>query len=98
MRVAIPHTLGREEVRRRLHTRSGEVAGLIPGGLAKVTTDWPGEDRMHMGLTAMGHTIDARVDVEDTAMVITIDLPESLSFLRGIVEHTVREKGTKLLK
>ncbi|MDE2562143.1 MAG: polyhydroxyalkanoic acid system family protein [Sphingomonadales bacterium] len=98
MRVAIPHTLGREEVRRRLRARSGEVAGFIPGGLATVTTDWPDEDRMHMGLSAMGHTVNAHVDVEDAAMVITLDLPDSLSFVRGMVEAAVREKGTKLLR
>lgn len=97
MRVAIPHNLGREEVRRRLHARSGEIAGLIPGGLGSVSTEWQGEDRMAMVFSAMGHSIDASVDVEDAAMVVTIDLPASLSFLRGVVEAAVNEKGTKLL-
>lgn len=97
MRVAIPHSLGREEVRRRLHARSGDIAGLIPGGLGSVTTNWQGEDRMTMVFAAMGHSIDASVDVEDAAMVVTIDLPGSLSFLRGTVEAAVTAKGTKLL-
>ena len=35
MRVAIPHGLGREEVRRRMHARVGELAGFIPGGMAR---------------------------------------------------------------
>lgn len=98
MRVAIPHNLGREEVRRRLHARSDDIAGLIPGGLGDVQTRWSGEDRMNLALSSMGHTIDVGVDVEDEAMVVTIELPASLSFVRGIVEATVREKGTKLLK
>ena len=98
MRVAIPHSLPREEVRRRLHERAHEITGFIPGGIAEVATDWPGDDRMHMALSALGQTVDAQVDIEDAAMVVTIDLPPSLSFVRGMVESTVREKGTKLLK
>jgi len=98
MRVAIPHTLGRDEVRRRLHARSGEIAGLLPGGIGDVQTGWKGEDHMDIAMSSMGHTIDVGVDVEDTAMVVTIDLPGSLSFLRGMVESAVRDKGTKLLK
>jgi hypothetical protein len=36
MRVAIPHSLDKAEVRRRLSTRTGELAGHIPGGFAEV--------------------------------------------------------------
>ena len=36
MRVPIPHTLGKDEVKRRLRERSGEMAGLFPGGKADV--------------------------------------------------------------
>lgn len=43
MRVPIPHDLPREEVRRRLSSRSHEIARFIPGGMAQVTTDWPNE-------------------------------------------------------
>lgn len=37
MRIPIPHKLGRAEARQRLHSRSGEIAGLMPGGMADVT-------------------------------------------------------------
>ena len=35
MEVAIPHNLGREEVRNRLRTRSHTLADGIPGGMAR---------------------------------------------------------------
>ena len=44
MRVALPHDLGRDEVRRRLKERSHEIAGYLPGGMANVETDWVGDD------------------------------------------------------
>ena len=50
MRVPIAHDLPKEEVRRRLRERSHEIANFVPGGMAEVTTGWPGEDRMTLGL------------------------------------------------
>ena len=38
MRVPISHSLGKEEVRRRLQSHSHEIAQYIPGGMADVTT------------------------------------------------------------
>ena len=59
MQVAIPHDLGREEVRRRLKSRSHELAGAIPGGMAEVQTDWPNQDRMNMSIQAVGQALTA---------------------------------------
>lgn len=53
MRVALPHDLGREEVRRRLNDRSHEIVDYIPGGMADVEMDWVEEDRMALHITAM---------------------------------------------
>ena len=41
MRVALPHTLGKDEVRRRMHRHADEIGGFFPAGLARVTTGWP---------------------------------------------------------
>lgn len=97
MRVAIPHSLGREEARRRLRERSHEIADHIPGGMAQVTTNWTGEDRLHLAVGAMGHTVDADVDVEENQVIFQVTLPPSLGFFRPIIEAAVRSKGTKLL-
>ena len=41
MRVPLSHDLGKDEVRRRLQSRSHEIGQYVPGGLADVTTSWP---------------------------------------------------------
>ena len=41
MRVTLPHTLGKEEVRRRMHKHADEIGSFFPAGLARVTTGWP---------------------------------------------------------
>ena len=54
MRVHLPHDLGKEEVRKRMHERSHEIAGYFPAGMATIETSWPDEDQMDLLVTAVG--------------------------------------------
>ncbi len=98
MRVPISHKLGKAEVKRRLRERSGELAGLFPGGKADVAITWPLEDRMALQVSAMGQTVNAHVDVLDDGVVFEIDLPAALSFFAPMVRSVVEEKTQKLLR
>lgn len=98
MRVAVPHSLPREEVRRRLTERQDEIAGFVPGGLADVETSWASEDRMVMTIRAMGQELTGNVDIEDGAVVFVIDLPPALSFVEPMISGALEENGRKLLK
>ena len=97
MEIAIPHQLGREEVRRRLHASSHEIADAIPGGMADVQTNWPSEDRMGMSINAMGQMMSGHIDIEDSQVVFHMEMPPALSFLKPIVEGAIRQGGQKLL-
>ncbi|WP_296674673.1 polyhydroxyalkanoic acid system family protein [Novosphingobium sp.] len=97
MRVPISHTLEKEEVRRRLHARSGEIANFIPGGMADVTTGWPNEDTLALTVSAMGKTINGTVEIEDGQVVFNVDFPPALAFVEGMVRGQVEAKGRKLL-
>ena len=97
MRIAIPHKLGKAEVHRRLDSRTGEIAGFIPGGLAQVESDWIEDDHLAIGITAMGQFIPCDVHVEDAQMVVEIDLPTQLGFVKGAIEKGVRQTGMKML-
>lgn len=97
MRVAIPHKLPREEVRRRLKGRAHEIADFIPGGMADVTTRWPNEDRMDISVAAMGQSIDSMVEIEETELVFTVNLPPALSFIEPMIKGAIASKGQKLL-
>lgn len=97
MEVAIPHQLGREEVRRRLRENSHRMADGIPGGMAEVTTSWPSEDRMDMAIAAMGQALVGHIAIDDAQVVLNVDLPPSLGFLKPIVEGAVRQQGQQLL-
>lgn len=97
MRVAIPHQLGKDEVRRRLQSSSHKIADHIPGGMAQVTTSWPSEERMTMQIAAMGQNLTGAVEIEAEQVVFQFDLPPALAFIEPMIEGAIRKQGQKLL-
>jgi hypothetical protein len=97
MRVAIPHDLPREEVSKRLKERSHEIADHIPGGMAKVTTGWLGDDQMSINVNAMGNDLAGMVNIEDSQIVFEIALPMALSFVEPIISGAIKQQGQKML-
>ncbi len=98
MRVPIPHNLGKDEVRRRLQSRSHEIGQFVPGGMADVVTSWPDEDRMELSVKAMGQGIDGCVIIEEAQVVFEIELPPALSFVEPMVAAAIRKQGHKLIE
>ena len=98
MRIALPHDLGKEEVRRRLRERSHEIADYVPGGLANVETQWRGDDVMQIDVKAMGQGITGDIEVFDDQVVFQIELPAALSFVRPMIENAIRSNATKMLE
>jgi len=97
MRLTIPHTLSAEEVRHRLRSRTHELADHIPGGMAEVSANWPNEDRMLLGVTAMGQQVHGQIDIEPGQIVLDLALPAALSFLEPMISGAIRKQGQKLL-
>jgi hypothetical protein len=97
MQVAIPHQLGKDEVRQRLQTNSHKIGEGVPGGMAEVATSWPTQDRMAMTINAMGQTLHAHVDIEDQQVLFFVDLPPALGFIKPLVEGAIRQQAPKLL-
>ncbi len=97
MEIAIPHTLGREEARRRMRSNSANIGSAVPGGMAEVTASWPSDDRMALGITAMGQTMEGFVDIEDDRLLFTLELPFMLSFAEPMVASLIRDQGQHLL-
>lgn len=97
MRMTFPHSLGRDEVRRRIKEHEHEIADIAPGGMATVTTDWPSDDRMALHVTAMGKTIEGAVDISDSDLAFEFDLPMALSFVAPMLRSAIEPKARKLL-
>ncbi len=97
MRIAIPHSLGREEARRRLKDNTGDIANFVPGGMAQVATAWPDADIMTLAITAMGQSITGHIAVEDAQATIEVTLPPALSFIEPMIQGAIEQSGRKLL-
>ena len=97
MRVTVPHELTREEVRKRLHERAQDLAGNVPGGMAEVETNWVGEDKVDLTISAMGQSMSGNIVIEDGQVVIDLSLPLALGFVEPMIAGTVKEQGQKLL-
>ena len=97
MQVAIPHSLGREETRRRLQANSHKLAESFPGGMAEVQTSWPNEDRMAMAIQALGQAVTGHIDIEDHQVLLTVVLPPALGFIEPLVANAIRQQGQKML-
>ncbi|MGB7418777.1 MAG: polyhydroxyalkanoic acid system family protein [Erythrobacter sp.] len=98
MRVQLSHDLGREEVRRRMRKNAHKIAGYFPPGMATVETRWTNEDRMDLLIVAAGQRIEGGIDVGEDFVVIELELPMMLGFLRGTLERAVRSQGGRLLE
>jgi hypothetical protein len=96
MRVAIPHTLTREEARRRLREKA-EKAMEKAESMATITTSFVDDDHMTMSVGAMGYTVDCAVELTDSELVVNVDIPATLGFAKRMIEGMIREKTGKLL-
>ena len=87
-----------DEARRRLRDNSHKMADAIPGGMAQISTGWPSDDRMTLDIAAMGQALVGHIDIQDSQVVLYMDLPPALGFLKPIVEGAIRQQGQKLLE
>ena len=94
--VSIPHKLGREEAKRRIAGNIGKLQSHIPGGAA-VTSSWVG-DRLDLGVTALGQTVDSAITVEEAQVRVHIELPGLLALFAAPIEAMLKAKGPELLE
>jgi hypothetical protein len=94
--VDLPHKLGRDEARRRLANNIHTLKDHIPGGATHVVSSWAG-DRLTLNVQAMGQSVEALIDVEETKVHARIQLPGMLAMFAGPIESFLKLKGSDLL-
>lgn len=94
--VDLPHSLGRDEARRRIGDNIHKLKDHIPGGSAEVDSRWQG-DELTLNVTAMGQSVEARIDVEEKIVRCRIELPGFLAMFARPIELALQKKGGDLL-
>ena len=102
--VTIPHSLGKDEARRRIEQGFGQMRQQMAAGvggmlasMVKFQERWEG-DRLHFEATGMGQKMTGRLDVRDNAVDIQLDLPEMLAALADRIAGKLKAEGQKLLE
>lgn len=95
--VPVAHNLSKDEVRTRMRERVGKLGNFIPGGNAAVQSSWPSEDQMRLDISTMGQNVEALLDLQDKAVIVTVQLPGMLGMMAGMIEGAIKDKGSTLL-
>ena len=100
MRISIPHSLGTDELRRRVTARLGDAEdkakGML-GSLATVEMTWTDADTLALMVSAMGYTIPCTAMITESTLDFEVAIPAGAGFARRMIEAAVREKGEKLV-
>ena len=94
--VDIPHSLGKDEARRRISNNIHKLSEHIPGG-AQVQSGWTG-DQLNLDVAAMGQAIAATIDVMDNKVHLKVLLPGMLGMFAGMIQAGLQKKGSVLLE
>ena len=94
--VDLPHSLGKDEARRRIANNVHKLQEHIPGG-AQVQSGWTG-DQLNLDVAAMGQSVTATIDVMDSKVRLKVLLPPMLGMFSGIIQGALQKKGGALLE
>ncbi|GAA3903240.1 polyhydroxyalkanoic acid system family protein [Sphingomonas limnosediminicola] len=94
--VDLPHSLGKDEARRRIANNVHRLTDHIPGG-AHVESGWTG-DQLNLRIQALGDSIQSTIDVQETKVVVKVLLPGMLGMFSGVIAGALQKKGNVLLE
>jgi putative polyhydroxyalkanoate system protein len=94
--VDLPHSLGKDEARRRIANNIHKLQEHIPGG-AQVHSGWAG-DQLNLDVAAMGQSVRATIDVMENKVHLKVLLPGMLGMFSGLIQGALQSKGHALLE
>jgi hypothetical protein len=95
--VSIPHTLGKQEAKRRLDSGIGRLRPELAAFVSALDYSWEG-DRLNFSASAIWQTITGGIEVMDDAVRIEIDLPWMMRLLGETIMKQVRGRGIAMLE
>jgi hypothetical protein len=98
--VNLPHSLGKDEARRRIEAGFGNVRQQMTagaGGMLSINERWEG-DILHLEGGALGQKLRGRLEVLADTVRIELDLPEMLAMVAERITGTLKREGQKLLE
>jgi hypothetical protein len=95
--VSIPHRLTPDEARVRIQRGIGDLRTQFAGKVASLEERWTA-NHADFQAKVMGQTITARLDIEEHAVRVEVDLPWLFAALAGKITPVIEREGAKLLE
>jgi hypothetical protein len=96
MDIDIPHSLGKDEAKRRIEHGLPKVEQHIPGG-GTVTAAWPSDYRLDMTITAMAQIIPVVLTIEEDRVRGAVSVPMLMKMMSGPISEFVKTSVQKVL-
>jgi hypothetical protein len=97
LEVRIPHQLPPAEVRRRIDDAVVRARTQFADTVGPIDTAWETDERMRVGLTAMGMQFDGHVEILVEELLVTLALPGMASLFAGRIRSGIEERLGGLL-
>lgn len=97
LEVRVPHSLGREELKRRIDAAIGRAREEYEPQVGPIKADWVEAHRLAVGLSVMGMPFDGHVEVQETEVLVQVQLPGMVSMFAGKIRDGIQERLGGLL-
>lgn len=90
--VRVPHTLERDEVRRRLDEALVRAKQQYAATVGDIEASWEGEDRLRVNLTVSGMKFDGTLDILVEELVVGLQVPGMAALFSGRIREGIEER------
>ncbi|NQW46449.1 MAG: polyhydroxyalkanoic acid system family protein [Planctomycetes bacterium] len=90
--VRVPHTLERDEVRRRLDDALVRAREQYAAAVGDIEASWEGEDRLRVLLTVSGMKFDGTVEILVEELVVALQVPGMAALFAGRIREGIEER------
>jgi hypothetical protein len=94
--VTIEHHSTKEEVKRKLRERFGEIRAQVAPYVSAFEEEWSA-DGVSVRVVALAQPITSRIDVDDRLVRIEVGLPGLLGVFSRLIADRVQKQGAQLL-
>ena len=95
MRVIVPHHTTKEEARKKIDQKLGELLGQYGHYLSESKTDWNG-DRLDFSGKARGFSANGSVEITDDEIIIDGKLPLLAKPFESRIRHTIEREAESM--
>ncbi len=94
--VSVPHKLGADEAKRRIQSLITDSKSKFGSQATDVRETWT-ENHNDFGFKAMGMSVTGSLDVQPSAVGISMDLPFAALPFKGKIEKEISDRAKELL-